>query len=94
MRPDDVAEGRGRVLTVNGTEVAVFKCGGQLYATQNWCPHAGTGLATGTVEGGEVVCPAHGYRFDLKTGACSTDSQLRLKTFPLVPEGPGFSIKE
>jgi len=94
IRPDDVAEGRGRVLTVNGTEVAVFKCGGQLYAAQNWCPHAGTGLATGTVEGGEVVCPAHGYRFDLKTGACSTDSQLRLKTFPLVPEGPGFSIKE
>ena len=94
VRPDEVAEGRGRTLTVNGVEVAVFKCGGQLYATQNWCPHAGAALAAGTVDQGEIVCPAHGYRFDLKTGRCSTDGQLRLTTHRLVPEGPGFSIKE
>jgi ferredoxin-nitrite reductase len=93
IRPDEIPEGRGKALTVHGTEVAVFKCEGQLYATQNWCPHAGAALATGMVEGGAVVCPEHGNRFDIKTGACSTDAQLTLKTYRLVPEGSGFTVQ-
>jgi len=94
IRPDEIAEGSGKAITVSGTEIAVFKCEGQLYATQNWCPHAGSALAVGAVDGGAVVCPAHGYRFDLRTGACATDAQLRLKTYRLVPDGPGFTVQE
>jgi nitrite reductase/ring-hydroxylating ferredoxin subunit len=41
-----------------------------------------------------VVCPAHGYRFDLGTGACLTDPQLKLKTYRLVPDGAGFTVQE
>ena len=94
IRPDEIGEGRGKEITVSGTEIAVFKCDGQLYATQGSCPHAGTALAAGTVEGGAVVCPGHRYRFDLRTGACSTDAQLRLKTYRLVADGPGFTVQE
>jgi len=94
IRPDEIAEGSGKAITVSGTEIAVFKCEGQLYATQNWCPHAGSALAAGALDGGAVVCPAHGYRFDLRTGACATDAQLRLKTYRLVPDGAGFTVQE
>ena len=94
IRPDEIAEGRGRVLTVRGTEAAVFKVAGRLHAVQNWCPHAGAALAEGTVDGSEVICPAHGYRFDVTTGACSTDPQLKLKCFHLVPDGAGFTIRD
>jgi nitrite reductase/ring-hydroxylating ferredoxin subunit len=34
-----------------------------------------------------VVCPLHGYKFDLKTGACSTDPALKVKVFRLVAQG-------
>src|SRR6266851_7930809 len=94
IRPDEIAEGSGKTITVSGTEIAVFKCEGQLYATQNWCPHAGSALAAGALDGGTVVCPAHGYRFDLRTGACATDAQLRLKTYRLVPDGAAFTVQE
>ncbi len=94
IRPDEIAEGRGKALTVNGTEAAVFKLGGRLYAIQSWCPHAGAALAEGAMDGSEVVCPAHGYRFDVTTGACSTDPHLKLKCFRLVPQGPGFTIQD
>jgi len=94
IRPDEIAEGRGKALTVNGTEAAVFKLGGRLYAIQSWCPHAGAALAEGAIDGSEVVCPAHGYRFDVTTGACSTDPHLKLKGFRLVPQGPGFTIQD
>jgi ferredoxin-nitrite reductase len=93
IRPDEVPEGRGRALTVNGTEVAVFKRGGCLYAIQNWCPHAAVALADGSVDGADVVCPGHGYRFNLETGACAKDARLKARTYPLVQDGAGFTVK-
>jgi len=39
-----------------------------------------------------VVCPLHGYKFDLQTGACLNDGQLRAKVFNLVEEGEYFQV--
>ena len=89
---DELQEGVGTALTVNGTEVAVFRCRSQLYGLQNRCPHAGGALADGVVEGDEVICPLHGYRFNIRTGACSTDPALRAKPVTLVPYGGGFTV--
>ncbi len=94
IRPAEVGEGTGKPLRVNGTEVAVFKCAGQLYALENRCPHEGAALAGGLVEGEEVLCPLHAYRFQLKTGACSTDAALRARSFRMVPVGDGFTVQE
>ena len=91
MVVDDLQEGTSKALTMNGTEVAVFRCGNQLYALQNRCPHAGGSLADGTVEGDEVICPLHGYRFNIRTGACATDPALRAKSVALVPHADGFT---
>ena len=50
-------------------------------------------FVNGWIEGGEVVCPLHGYKFDLKTGACSTDPKLKVKVFKLVAQGDQFSLE-
>ncbi len=42
--------------------------GGKIFATANVCPHIGTPLDQGTVEGGAIVCPLHRSAFDLKSG--------------------------
>ena len=89
---DEPADGAGKALTINGTDVAVFRCGGRLYALQNACPHAGGDLAGGELDGEEVVCPLHGHRFNVKTGACSTDPALCAKTFPVVPHAGGHTV--
>jgi len=44
------------------------------------------------VEGDEVICPLHGYGFNLKTGACSTEPRLRARTFPVVAQNGGFVV--
>jgi nitrite reductase/ring-hydroxylating ferredoxin subunit len=46
------------------------------------------------VEGEEVICPLHAYRFQLKTGACSTDPALRARTFQVMPDGDGFTVQK
>ena len=50
----------------NLQEGAVIK--GKIVAIENECPHLGTRLSDGQVNGRSIRCAAHGYRWDLKTG--------------------------
>jgi 3-phenylpropionate/trans-cinnamate dioxygenase ferredoxin subunit len=63
-----LAEGEHVVAEVDGEAVAVFKIGGELYAVQDVCTHDGAEIASGRLEGTEIICPRHGAKFCLKTG--------------------------
>src|SRR5437870_1379543 len=93
IRPQEIAEGSAKLLRTRGEEMAVFKNNGQLYGIQNICPHEGGQLCNGWIENGEVVCPLHRYKFDLKTGACSTDPKLKVKIFRLIAQGEQFTLE-
>jgi 3-phenylpropionate/trans-cinnamate dioxygenase ferredoxin subunit len=52
--------------------IAVFNIGGTFYAIDDLCTHDGGELAGGAVDGDVVICPRHGARFCLRTGAALT----------------------
>jgi ferredoxin-nitrite reductase len=89
----DLPQGSVRVVRVGGEAVAVFRHNGTVYAVQNTCPHGGASLAGGSVDGGHVVCPAHGYRFCLRTGRCETDPSLALRTYRVSSEGGRVTVQ-
>jgi len=94
IKYQELAEGSAKLVRARGEEMAVFKTNGRLYGIQNICPHEGGQLCNGWIDGGEVVCPLHGYKFNLKTGACSTDPKLKVKVFKLVAQGDQFTLEE
>lgn len=65
--PGDYAQ-----IEIDATLVAVFNIGGTFYAIDDTCTHDGGELAGGAVEGDVVICPRHGARFCLRTGAALT----------------------
>jgi len=67
LNPGDYAQ-----ADVDGVIVAVFNVGGEFYAIEDVCTHDGGGLSGGGVEGCQVICPRHGARFCLRTGAALT----------------------
>jgi 3-phenylpropionate/trans-cinnamate dioxygenase ferredoxin component len=67
-RLEELPPGQRRVLDVDGVSLAVFNLDGELRAIENVCTHDGGELASGELCGGEIVCPRHGARFDLRTG--------------------------
>jgi 3-phenylpropionate/trans-cinnamate dioxygenase ferredoxin component len=70
---NELSEGCGKRFFVNDIEIAVFKINGEVYALNNICPHQHTALIyDGFIEDDCVVCPAHGWMFDLKTGNMKT----------------------
>ena len=69
---DEVEEGRGHAVEVDGLRIAVFRDGGAYYALLGRCPHANGAMGDGWVEEGEAVCPLHRWRFKLSTGRCTS----------------------
>lgn len=69
-RDAQIAEGAGLSVEIAGQEYALFRVGGQVYALDNACPHAGGPLAQGELKDGVVTCPWHGWSFGVCTG-CS-----------------------
>ncbi len=90
---DEIEPGTGKLVQVNGLEIAVFNVGGQFYASGAVCPHEGGPLEDGTLDGDIVICPWHGFDFDLKTGECLVDSDLRVPTYPVKVEGNSILVE-
>jgi nitrite reductase/ring-hydroxylating ferredoxin subunit len=67
-RVDDVPEGRGLCVQIDGIDVGLFRVEGELHAIENRCPHAGDPLSEGTLDGSIITCQAHGWSFDVRTG--------------------------
>ena len=64
----DLPDGGTIGVEVEGRKVLLHRAGGQLYALDNLCSHAGALLSRGQVDGCVVTCPLHGSRFDLRDG--------------------------
>jgi 3-phenylpropionate/trans-cinnamate dioxygenase ferredoxin component len=88
----DVPVGEGRVVEVSGRMLAVFNVDGRYFATDNTCPHRGGPLGEGDVDGSVVVCPWHGWRWDVTTGANVNNPAVRVACFPVTVDGGGIYI--
>ncbi|HTK48661.1 MAG TPA: Rieske (2Fe-2S) protein [Gemmatimonadaceae bacterium] len=79
-----VPPGEGQTFLVEGREIAVFRSRDDVvHATQARCPHRAGLLADGIVGDGRVICPLHGYRFELASGAPVGNACAALHTFPV-----------
>jgi 3-phenylpropionate/trans-cinnamate dioxygenase ferredoxin subunit len=90
-----LAEGEHIVVDVDGTDVAVFKIEGQFYAIEDVCTHDGAEIASGKLEGCEIVCPRHGARFCVKTGAVKAPPAYEdIDTFPVRIENGKVQVRD
>lgn len=74
--------GEARVFRLEGRDIAVFRSrSGEVFAAEATCPHRGGPLADGLVGGALVICPLHGFAFDLRTGEAPGRECERLVTY-------------
>ena len=92
---DELPPGTHRVVDVDGAQVAVFNIEGQFYAIEDVCTHDGGILTGGPVEGDQIVCPRHGARFCIKTGAALTPPAFEATaSFPVRVQHGGIQVRD
>jgi len=84
-KADEVAPGEVKQYQVEGRPVALCNVDGELYAFEDICTHAFAHLSEGGLEGGQIKCPLHGAKFDVKTG--------KALTLPAVKAVPTHELK-
>ena len=81
------------IVMVNGKVISVGKHKDILYAFAHQCPHAGGIMAEGWIDvKGNVVCPVHGYRFNMENGRNVTGEEYSLKHWPVERRQDGIYV--
>jgi naphthalene 1,2-dioxygenase ferredoxin component len=90
----DLGEGDVIGITLAGREIAVYNIDGTLYATDDICTHAYAKLSDGWLDRGEIECPLHAGRFEVKSGkALCPPVTDDVKTYPVRLAGDAIQIK-
>ncbi len=80
----DFLPGTSRCVASDDALILVINLDGRYYAIENRCTHEAAELSDGVVEGEEIVCPLHGARFSIVTGAVTAPPAYEnLRTFPV-----------
>ena len=88
----DILPGQGQAYAVSGRMVAVFNEDGKYFAIDDFCPHMGASLAGGYLEGGEVTCPWHAWRFCIHDGKWCDNPKVKVDAFEVRVEGDQIAV--
>lgn len=80
-------------FTVDGRAICVANVDGAISVLNGVCPHEEGPLGEGSIEGGRVVCPWHGYSYDPKTGVSADDPDLKAQVYESVVENGELRAK-
>ncbi|MBI4637373.1 MAG: nitrite reductase (NAD(P)H) small subunit [Candidatus Rokubacteria bacterium] len=89
----DIPAGRGMRIERDGRQLALFNAGGgRFYACGALCPHEDGPLAEGWLESDAVICPWHGFSYDLRTGRCLVDPALGIPVYAVRVSGDAVEV--
>jgi nitrite reductase/ring-hydroxylating ferredoxin subunit len=69
------------VVQVKHKPVLLAKVGGVVYAVSDQCPHMGCRLQGGILTGYIVMCPCHGWKFDVRNGQYTENPLTALTSY-------------
>ncbi|BBX64616.1 assimilatory nitrite reductase [NAD(P)H] small subunit [Mycobacterium saskatchewanense] len=88
---DQIPVGEGRTFVVDDRQIAVFRLrDGSLRALDAVCPHRGGPLADGIADNRVVICPLHGYTYELDTGREVTNDGAPVSAYPARADEDGI----
>ncbi len=86
--PNHIAE-----TEIEGKNICIVKTASGLKACAAKCPHAGGNMAEGKIDQkGNIVCPVHGYIFNLNNGRDLDGEGYFLKIYPVRQDADAIFI--
>jgi len=67
---DEVPAGQPKLVDLDGTRIVLARVGDAVYACGAVCAHRGGPLGQGKLRGTRLICPWHGWMYDVRSGEC------------------------
>ncbi len=84
---------QAKEFTIGNKVICVANIGGVYSAMDNMCSHRGGPLGQGVVIGGKLICPWHGWQYDVTTGIPLQNEKLPVAVFKLKIEGDDVLVE-
>ena len=89
-----LGDGQTVSIAIGRRVLAIVRSGEEYFAIDDICTHDGSNLTGGAIEGAEIICPRHGARFCLRTGAALTPPAYEpVRTYELKIEGGNLWVR-
>ena len=81
MKESELKEGQMKPVRIKGKPILLVRPGGEVFGVSNRCPHMGCTLEGGILTGYIVMCPCHGWKFDVRNGQYQEIPQVKLECY-------------
>ncbi|MAG46988.1 non-heme iron oxygenase ferredoxin subunit [archaeon] len=92
-KKEDFEEGKGKLIESNGKKIALYLKDGNFHAFDNECKHMGGPLCDGSLEEENIVCPWHGWKYNIKTGVSPVNADAKVNTYNVKIEDNEVKIE-
>ncbi len=89
---NELPEGRVKTVVLGLESVCMTRFQGEYAALSNHCPHQGGPLGEGSIEGGFLRCPWHGWDYDPRTGSPPEGYGDCVPTYPVEVRDDGVYV--
>jgi nitrite reductase/ring-hydroxylating ferredoxin subunit len=93
IKVGELPEGHMRGVRVKGKPILLARVGGEVYAVSNLCPHVGCEFQGGILTGYIVMCPCHGWKFDIRNGQYQENPQTKLESYRCKTENGKICVE-
>ena len=87
------AVNEAKEFSCGNKEICIANINGSYSAMDNVCLHRGGPIGQGFVKQGKVVCPWHGWEYDVKTGAAAHNAAARVAVYAIKVEGDSVLVE-
>lgn len=91
-RVEDVPPGTVARVQAGDEEIAVTNVDDEFFAAQGACLHLKGPLGDGDLQGPYLVCPWHGWHYDIRTGLNDFDHAIQIRTYEVRVENGEIQV--
>ena len=81
IKESELKEGQMKPVRIKGRPILLVRQGSEVYGVSNRCPHMGCTFEGGILTGYLVMCPCHGWKFDVRNGQYQEIPQVKLECY-------------
>lgn len=85
-------DGDMRAGVAGGRRVLLVRLGEEVFAYEDRCAHLGVPMSQGWLKNGALMCSAHHYEYDARTGQGINPRNVCLRKFPVEIEAGVVSV--
>ncbi len=93
LKENEIKDGQMKSVRVKGRSILLVKQGGQVFAVSNLCPHMGCTLDKGILREYMVMCPCHGWKFDVRNGQYESIKEITLVSYRCKVQNGKVSVE-